>query len=89
MKNKIQKMYVQDNTVIWVFTGILWILLIYVISKVDDIAPNSIARIVVIVAGITVCSFVTASSMAVLSHLKKNKIQLYEEDTMSFFNDKN
>jgi cytochrome c oxidase assembly factor CtaG len=55
-------------------------LLLFVMSRVVGIASSNTARIIIFVAGITVCSFATASAIAVLSHLKKNKIALYEEE---------
>ena len=80
MKNKIQKMYIQDFSIILVSTFMLWMLLLFVMSRVVNITPNNTARLIISLAAITACAFVTASSIAVLSHLKKNKNQLYEEE---------
>lgn len=80
MNNKIQKMYIQDCSIIIIFTIILTVLLIYVMSVISDIATKNIERISIYATGITVCCFVSSSSFAVISHLKKNKNQLYKED---------
>jgi hypothetical protein len=55
-------------------------LLIYILKIVAGIAPNNISGIFIVGTGIIAFLFVIASATAVISHLKKNKIQLYEEE---------
>jgi len=69
--------------VVFVFTAILWILQLYMISTVAGTTQDSIAKTVIILAGIVAAAFVTASSAAVLVHLKKNQTKIYTEELMS------
>lgn len=70
--------------VVFVFTAILWILQLYMISVVAGIAQDQVAKTVIILAGIVAAAFVTASSAAVLVHLKKNQTKIYTEEIISY-----
>ena len=83
MENKIKKKYLQDCMVVFVFTAILWILQLYMISTVAGTTQDHLAKTVIILAGIIAAAFVTASSAAVLVHLKKNQTKIYTEEIMS------
>lgn len=80
MESKINKMYHQDYAAIVFITIVLWSTLIFVITKVIKIAPNYSTYIAIISMGIGVGTFATASCIAVLIHLKKNKEKLYLEE---------
>lgn len=84
MESKIKKKYFQDCMVVFVFTAILWILQLYMISVVAGIAQDQVAKMVIILAGIVAAAFVTASSAAVLVHLKKNRTKVYTEEIVSY-----
>lgn len=84
MESKIKKKYFQDGMVVFVFTAILWILQLYMISVVAGIAQDQVAKTVIILAGIVAAAFVTASSAAVLVHLKKNQTKIYTEEIISY-----
>lgn len=69
--------------VVFVFTAILWLLQLYMISVVAGSTQDPIAKTVIILAGIVVAAFVTASSVAALVHLKRNQKRIYTEEIAS------
>lgn len=83
MERKIKTKYFQDCMVVFIFTAVLWILQLYMISVVAGIMQDRIAQTVIILAGIVAAAFVTASSAAVLIHLKKNQTRIYTEEIAS------
>jgi len=83
MENKIKKMYHQDNATVICMLIALWAVMIYTITQVVRIAPDHATCIVITVIGIVAGLFATASCIAVLAHLKKNKIKLYTEEINS------
>jgi FtsH-binding integral membrane protein len=80
MENKIKKMYYQDITTVICILTALWAVLIYAITQVITIAPDHTTAMVIAAIGIVTGSFATASCIAVLVHLKKNKNKLYSEE---------
>jgi len=84
VENEIKKKYLQDCIVVFVFTAILWILQIYMVSTVAGTTQDSIAKTVIILAGIIAVAFVTAAAAAVLVHLKKNQTKIYTEEIMPY-----
>ena len=65
------------------FLVALWAVLIYVIGQVMGIVPDRGTGILIAGIGIVAGSFASASCIAVLVHLKKNKIKLYTEEINS------
>jgi len=86
MESRIKRMYFQDCAVIVIFMAILWLLLIFAVTKVSVIAPTRTVSMIIIIVGLAAGAFATASSIAVLSHLKKNQRQLYVEEILSYEN---
>lgn len=79
-EQKINKMYRKDTRLVIIFIVFVWIVLGYVLVSVSDIAPNSGIRNVAIGAGGIAIISVTSALIAVLSHLKKNRIAVYSEE---------
>ena len=52
----------------------------FVLIIVSGLAPNNIIRNVILVAGSMAGIFVTSSLIAVLVHLKKNRVGIYSEE---------
>lgn len=82
MKDKIKKLYSKDIMAVTAVITLFWVVLIYSITQIIQILPNYGLRITIIIAGAVVGIMGTASSIAVLKHIKKNQDALYEEDLM-------
>ena len=63
---------------------VLWLLLVFVMTRVWVIAPTQMIRMATVLVGIAAGAFGTASSIAVLAHLKKNQRTLYVEELLSY-----
>ncbi len=84
MESKIKKKYFQDCFVVSAFTTMLWVLQIYMINTVGGIISDPVTKTAITIVGISAAAFATASSAAVLVHLKKNTIQIYTEEIMTY-----
>lgn len=73
-------MYVQDIISSVIVTILLWILLLYVIVQVKALANSALIAAVICFSGIGVGVAATAAAFAVLIHLKKNKLKIYNEE---------
>ncbi len=80
MENQIKKMYSKDIAAIIFILIILWIILSVVMININYSVSDSFLRTVIISIGILVGLFSTASSIAVIIHLKKNQKILYENE---------
>ena len=80
MKNTINRMFFKDCAAVILSTAFMWVILILVMISVGDIAPEQAVRLVIFFVGLGVGAFATASSMAVIIHLIKNKDELYGEE---------
>lgn len=80
LDKRIGDMYRQDCIIITIAVVILWSVLSYVILNVSRLSENHSMGLIIASVGVVVCVFGTASSKAVLSHLKKNKETIYLED---------
>lgn len=80
MESKIKNLHRQDNATVVFILVVLWAVLVYVISQVMGIAPDRGTSLVIAGIGVIAGSFATAACIAVLVHLKKNKIKLYTEE---------
>lgn len=78
--SKINKLYRQDTGLIFVFILFVWVVLGFVLMNVSSLAVNDVIRNVALVAGAVAGFFVTSALVAVLVHLKKNRITLYSEE---------
>lgn len=80
LDKKIENMYRQDCIIIAIAVVVLWSVLSYVILNVSRLPESRSLGLIISSVGLAVCIFGTASSKAVLSHLKKNKKSIYPED---------
>ncbi|HBW37637.1 MAG: hypothetical protein VR66_27770 [Peptococcaceae bacterium BRH_c23] len=78
--SKINKLYRQDTGLVFVFILFVWVVLGFVLMSVARLAVSDLIRNVALVAGVVAGIFVTSSLVAVLVHLKKNRIALYSEE---------
>jgi len=77
---KIDKMYRQDTGLVVTFIIFVWLVLGFVLINVSSLATNSLIRNVTLAAGSLAVIFVTSSLIAVLVHLKKNRVGIYSEE---------
>lgn len=80
MDNKIASMYRNDVLLLILFIIFVWVILSLVASAVSTIAPNPTVKTIALAAGAVAGIFATSALLGVLSHLKKNKQQLYNQD---------
>ena len=80
MEKEIKKRYLQDCIVTFTCVAILWIIQIYVVIVVAGIVPDPAVKAVISFAGIAAAVIATTSSVAVVIHLKKNKLKIYTEE---------
>jgi len=78
--SRINKLYRQDRGLVFVFILFVWAVLGFVLKNVLSLAMNDLIRNVALVAGLLAGIFVTSALVAVLAHLKKNRIALYSEE---------
>lgn len=88
MEKKIQKLYSTDCITMIVFLALFCLLLVYITFNVLTLAPDHAVRGVIIAAAALIIAFGTASSMAVLIHLRKNQRQIYVQELLSYENEK-
>lgn len=84
MEKKIQKLYTTDCVTMMLFLAIFWLLLIYIAFNVIALASEPAVKGVIIAAAALIAAFGTASSIAVLVHLRKNQRQIYVEELLSY-----
>lgn len=77
---KIGKMYRQDTGLVVICIIFVWLVLGFVLINVSSLAANELIRDVTLGAGTMVGIFVTSSLIAVLVHLKKNRVAIYSEE---------
>ncbi|HWR44534.1 hypothetical protein [Sporomusa sp.] len=77
---KIDKMYRNDTGLVVIFIIFVWLILGYVLVSVSSLAPNDLIRNVMLAAGVMAGIFMTTSLIAVLVHLKKNRVSVYRDE---------
>ncbi len=73
-------MLTRDCTIIISILAVLWLILCFVMIQVSDIVSGHAVRIGILATGLLVAAFATASSTAVLIHLRKNRRELYKKE---------
>jgi hypothetical protein len=66
------------------FLASFCLLLVYITFNVLALTPEPAVKGVVIAAAALIVTFGTASSIAVLIHLRKNQRQIYVEELLSY-----
>lgn len=80
MEAKIRKMFLGDCTLIIMSIAFLWVVLVYVMTVVAGMADIPAQRTVALGAGTIAGVSATTGLVALISHLKNNKIELYTQD---------
>jgi hypothetical protein len=73
-------MHRRDVLVAWAFVIGLWCAVIFVAIATWDLAPNSTARILLLIAGAIVLVFNTAAILAMLKHYREDRDFMYGLD---------
>jgi len=77
---KMDKMYMQDTGLIVIVIIFVWLVLGLVLISMSSLAPNVLIWDVILGIGSIAGIFVTSSLIAVLVHLKKNRVAIYYEE---------
>jgi hypothetical protein len=83
LKKEIKTLLLKDCITIISILAALWLILCYMMVQVSAIAPNHSVKIGILIAGILVGTFSTASSVAVFIHIRINREDLYSKELNS------
>lgn len=80
LETRIQAMHRSDTRVAWGFVVGLWLAIIFVAAATWNLAPNSTARILLLIAGAVILVFNTAAILAMLRHYREDRDFMYGLD---------
>ena len=80
LNQRIETMHKRDVQIAWVFVAGLWLAMIFVAMATWGLAPNSTARVLLLIAGAVVLLFNTAAIMAMLRHYREDRDFIYGLD---------
>lgn len=80
LNQRIGAMHRRDVQVAWAFVIGLWFAIIFVAVATWDLAPNGIARTLLLCAGAVVLVFNTAAILAMLKHYREDRDFMYGLD---------
>ena len=78
---QINKKCLIDCSTIGLILIIMWSVLILVIFNIISLLESDLFKVLIALTGILVGTFATASSVAVINHLRKNKKSLYFDES--------
>ncbi len=77
MEKRIKSLYTTDNIIVLVSILIIWCNVGFVLSQVLDISPSQLFSSVAIGSGVAALAALTATSVALILHLKKQNLHVY------------
>ena len=77
---RIEVMHKRDAQIAWAFVIGLWLSMIFVAWATWSLAPDGVARILLMVAGIVILVFNTAAIMKMLDHYREDRDFIYGLD---------
>ncbi|MGE3290612.1 MAG: hypothetical protein AB7O95_04410 [Geminicoccaceae bacterium] len=80
LERRIGAMHRRDVSVAWTFVIGLWLALIFVAIATWDLAPNGLARFLLLGAGAVILVFNTAAIFAMLRHYREDRDFMYGLD---------
>lgn len=80
IENQVNKKCLKDCVSILFVLIAMWTVLTIVILNIRDLVESNTLRIIISTTGIIVGAFATASSLAVINHLRKNRNNLYQDE---------
>lgn len=83
MEKKTALLYRTDNVAVLISIAILWMVVLFVLIQVVSISPDRTFSTIITVSAFAVLASLTATSIALLMHLKINKIAIYTEEIIN------
>lgn len=80
LNQRIEAMHKRDVLVAWAFVIGLWFSIIFVAIATWNLAPNGMARTILLIAGAVVLVFNTAAILAMLRHYREDRDFMYGLD---------
>lgn len=80
MKSRINKMFLNDKILVYLYIALMWTILTIVSKNVNLLTENTSVLLFMKVVWVLVLLFGTTALLAVLMHLKKHKNRIYKED---------
>lgn len=80
LNQRIEAMHRRDVLVAWAFVIGLWCAIIFVALATWNLAPNSTARMLLLIGGAVVLIFNTAAILAMLRHYREDRDFMYGLD---------
>ncbi|WP_374433898.1 hypothetical protein [Tabrizicola sp.] len=80
LNQRIEAMHRRDVMVAWAFVIGLWFAVIFVALATWNLAPNSTARLLLLIGGAVVLLFNTAAILAMLRHYREDRDFMYGID---------
>ena len=80
LDQRIEAMHRSDTRIAWAFVIGLWCAVIFVAIATWTLAPNGIARILLLIAGAVILVFNTAAILAMLRHYREDRDFMYGLD---------
>ena len=80
LERRIAAMHRRDVWIAWVFVLGLWFALFFVAIATWDLAPNGVARLMLLGAGAVILLFNTAAILAMLRHYREDRDFMYGLD---------
>lgn len=80
LSQRIAAMHKRDVQIAWIFVVGLWVSMIFVAVATWSLAPDGLARLMLLAAGAIVLLFNTAAIMAMLRHYREDRDFMYGLD---------
>ena len=80
LEGRVAAMHRRDVWVAWVFVLGLWVAMFFVAIATWDLAPNAVARLLLLGAGVVILVFNTAAILAMLRHYREDRDFMYGLD---------
>ncbi len=80
LTQRIEVMHRRDVLIAWAFVIGLWLAMIFVAWATWDLAPNEMARVLLLIAGAVILLLNTAAIMKMLAHYREDRDFIYGLD---------
>ena len=80
LEGRVAAMHRRDVWVAWVFVLGLWVAMFFVAIATWDLAPNAVARLLLLGAGVVILVFNTAAILARWRHYREDRDFMYGLD---------
>ena len=80
LTQRVEAMHRRDVQIAWAFVIGLWLAMIFVAWATWDLAPDSTARVLLMIAGAVILIFNTAAIATMLAHYREDRDFIYGLD---------